>query len=140
MNSVSLIEDIQVIWITVNFQGIGTFEIYEYEVVCSILNNFLMSLVYTMIIPLLFLILIIWVFLLVSMARGLYIFIVFFFKESTFGFVDNYLSFFFFQFQWLLVSFLFPFFDLLWVYIYIFSSFSKWILRSIIWDFLLEKQ
>lgn len=89
MNLVSLIEDIQVIWITVNFQGIGTFEIYEYEVVCSILNNFLMSLVYTMIIPLLFLILIIWVFLLVSMARGLYIFIVFFFKESTFGFVDK---------------------------------------------------
>lgn len=90
MNSVSLIEDIQVIWITVNFQGIGTFEIYEYEVVCSILNNFLMSLVYTMIIPLLFRILIIWVFLLVSMARGLYIFIAFFFfKESTFGFVDK---------------------------------------------------
>lgn len=82
MNLVSLIEDIQVIWITVNFQGIGTFEIYEYEVVCSILNNFLMSLVYTMIIPLLFLILIIWVFLLVSMARGLYIFIVFFFSKN----------------------------------------------------------
>ena len=127
MNSVSLIEDIQVIWITVNFQGIGTFEIYEYEVVCSILNNFLMSLVYTMIIPLLFLILIIWVFLLVSMARGLYIFIVFFFKESTFGFVDNYLSFFFFQFQWLLVSFLFPFFDLLWIYIYFLVSLSGYL-------------
>ena len=86
MNLVSLIEDIQVIWITVNFQGIGTFEIYEYEVVCSILNNFLMSLVYTMIIPLLFLILIIWVFLLVSMARGLYIFIFFFFQRINFWF------------------------------------------------------